>query len=70
MRFVYPTLVLGASLLVVCDTEPSTRPDRPAWSSPASPVVESASGEYHERPVRPRARLRARDQARSIAHFV
>ena len=49
MRFVHPTLILGASLLVACGTDPSAGdPAGPTGLAlSGSPVVESASGGYH-----------------------
>jgi hypothetical protein len=49
MRFANPTLLLGASLLVACGTDPSASdPAGPiGLELSGSPVVESASGGYH-----------------------
>ncbi|HJR52132.1 MAG TPA: hypothetical protein VJ982_00315 [Gemmatimonadota bacterium] len=49
MRFVHPTLILGASLLVACGADPSAvDPAVPTGLElSGSPVVESASGGYH-----------------------
>ena len=49
MRFVHPTLILGASLLVACGTDPSAGdPAGPTGLAlSGSPVVESASGGYN-----------------------
>lgn len=49
MRFVHPTLILSASLLVACGTDPSAGdPAGPTGLElSGSPVVESASGGYH-----------------------